>query len=279
MPVPRSRRPRTTALLSHGLVTLLSAAVLTTVPGTAAARPANHPDPGREGAWAGYSIGRSATEGVPRSAAPRAGGVAGMDVSGHQGAVDWAKAWADGARFSYVKATEGTGFISDSFSQQYDGAASVGMDRGAYHFALPDRASGAAQANYFIDHGGGWLPDGRTLPGALDIEDNPYGEICYGMAPQQMSDWIAVFSNTYKLRTGRYPAIYTTTRWWDRCTGANPDFSANNPLWLARFAPEMGPLPAGWDFQAIWQFANSGIFPGDQNSFNGDAAQLERFTL
>ncbi len=49
------------------------------------------------------------------------------------------------------------------------------MIRGAYHFATPDTTSGAAQANYFVDHGGGWSRDGKTLPGALDIEWNPYG--------------------------------------------------------------------------------------------------------
>ena len=122
----------------------------------------------------------------------------GMDVSGHQGAVDWAKAYADGARFSYVKATEGTGFTSDTFRAQYDGAAAVGMLRGAYHFALPDQSTGAAQAHYFVDHGGGWGPDGRTLPGAVDLENNPYGEMCYGRNPQQLADWIADFSNTHR---------------------------------------------------------------------------------
>lgn len=276
MPVPRSRRPRTAPLLARGMITLLTAALLST-PGTAGAQP-QQVDRG-EGAWAGYSLGRSATAGTPRDAAPRAGGVAGMDVSGHQGAVDWAKAYADGARFSYVKATEGTGFTSDTFRAQYDGAAAVGMLRGAYHFALPDQSTGAAQAHYFVDHGGGWGPDGRTLPGAVDLENNPYGEMCYGRNPQQLADWIADFSNTYQQRTGRFPVIYTTTRWWNQCTAGNPDFAANNPLWVARYAPDMGALPAGWAFQAIWQYSNAGIFPGDQNTFNGDAAQLERFAF
>ncbi len=44
------------------------------------------------------------------------------------------------------------------------------MIRGAYRFATPDATSGAAQADYLVDHGGGWPRDGRTLPGVLDIE-------------------------------------------------------------------------------------------------------------
>jgi hypothetical protein len=50
------------------------------------------------------------------------------------------------------------------------GATNAGLIRGGYHFARPDVSSGATQANYFLAHGGGWSADGRTLPGALDIE-------------------------------------------------------------------------------------------------------------
>ncbi|GIM94689.1 hypothetical protein Ato02nite_064820 [Paractinoplanes toevensis] len=41
------------------------------------------------------------------------------------------------------------------------------MIRGAHHFALPNRSSGSAQADFFVGRGGGWSADGRTLPGAL----------------------------------------------------------------------------------------------------------------
>ena len=88
--------------------------------------------------------------------------VAGMDVSAHQGNVDWQSWWNQGMRFAYVKATEGTNYTNPYFAQQYNGSYNVGMIRGAYHFALPDRSSGAVQANYFVDHGGGWSRDGKT---------------------------------------------------------------------------------------------------------------------
>lgn len=50
------------------------------------------------------------------------------------------------------------------------GATNAGLIRGGYHFARPDISSGSTQATYFLAHGGGWSPDGITLPGALDIE-------------------------------------------------------------------------------------------------------------
>lgn len=201
----------------------------------------------------------------------------GLDVSGHQGPVDWDAVRAKGATFAYVKATEGTGFKNPQFSQQYSGSYRVGLIRGSYHFALPDRSTGAAQANYFVDNGGGWSADGKTLPGALDIEYNPYGETCYGLDHGKMVNWIRDFSNTYQQRTGRYPVIYTTTNWWRTCTGNNPSFGQTNPLWLARYAADPGVRPAGWHFHTFWQFNNKGVFPGDQNEFNGSLERLKVF--
>ncbi|NKQ55947.1 lysozyme [Amycolatopsis sp. K13G38] len=204
-------------------------------------------------------------------------GTLGHDVSGHQGDVDWPAAWNGGARFVYIKATEGTGYTSPNFPQQYNGSYDAGLLRGAYHFARPDVSTGAAQAGYFLDHGGGWTPDGRTLPGALDAEYNPYGDACYGLSPAALSDWLRDFSDAYRARTGRFPVIYTSTSWWNRCTGGNSGFGANNPLWVARYNDTLGALPAGWTVQTIWQYADSGNLPGDQNLFNGTMDQVRAF--
>jgi len=59
--------------------------------------------------------------------------------------------------------------------------------------AIPDNSTGAAQADYFVANGGGWTGDGRTLPGMLDIEYNPYGAECYGLTQSQMVSWISSF--------------------------------------------------------------------------------------
>jgi len=201
--------------------------------------------------------------------------VSGMDVSGWQGNVNWSAAWSNGARFAYVKATEGTGYRNPYFAQQYTGSYNVGMIRGAYHFALPDRSSGATQANFFVDNGGGWSRDGRTLPGTLDIEWNPYGATCYGLSQSGMVAWIRSFSDRYHYRTGRWPVIYTSTSWWSQCTGNLGDFTSTNPLWVARYASTVGTLPYRWSIWTFWQYSDSGVFPGDQNLFNGAYDRLQ----
>lgn len=234
--------------------------------------PAIHPELDFAGSTVAAHEGRGSTAGILALAATQ---TPGLDVSSYQGNVNWASVKANGARFAYVKATEGTTYTNPYFTQQYNGSYNAGLIRGAYHFALPDRSSGSAQATWFVNHGGGWSRDGKTLPPALDIEYNPYGATCYGLSQSAMVSWIRSFSDTVHSRTGRYPTIYTTTNWWSQCTGNNGGFGTTNPLWIARYASSVGTLPNGWGYQTFWQYADSGTFPGDQNLFNGAYDRLQ----
>jgi GH25 family lysozyme M1 (1,4-beta-N-acetylmuramidase) len=265
----------TTTRSQRRLVPTLSiaGAVLIALTGTANADPA--PSATTSGAMhqdadhAGSTI-RAHEGGQTATITPQAiSGPKGMDVSSWQGNVNWNAAWNNGARFAYVKATEGTGYTNPYFTQQYNGSYNVGMIRGAYHFARPNISSGATQADFFVNHGGGWSADGKTLPPMLDIEYNPYGSTCYGLSQSAMVNWIWSFFNRMVTRTGRYVTIYTTTNWWTTCTGNYGGFGAYSPLFIARYASTAGTLPNGWSFYTIWQYADSGIFPGDQDVFNG----------
>ncbi|MFE9848110.1 lysozyme [Streptomyces sp. NPDC005576] len=255
---------RTARLLAPAGTLLAALSLLLTLPGAASA--ADVPARGT----ASLGMGVVAHDG--RGSLP-AGTTAtqteGVDVSGHQGNVAWSTLWNSGVRWAYVKATEGTYYKNTSFSQQYSGSYDVGMIRGSYHFATPDTTSGAVQANYFADNGGGWSRDGRTLPGVLDIEWNPYGDQCYGKTQSAMVAWIRDFVNTYKARTGRDAVIYTATSWWTTCTGNNAGFGATNPLWVARYNTTVGELPAGWGYYTIWQYTSTGPTVGDHDKFNG----------
>ncbi len=223
-------------------------------------------------AYMGWSTPKSTTAQATPAMAPAAS-VYGIDVSSHQGNVNWAAQWTAGKRFVWVKATESITYKNPYFAQQYNGSYNQGFIRGAYHFALPDRSTGAAQANYFSNNGGGWSGDGRTLPGALDMEYNPYGATCYGKSQAGMAAWIRDFSNTYKARWNKYPAIYTSTSWWSQCVGNN-SFASTNPLWVARYASAPGTLPYNWGVYTVWQYSSS---PIDQNVFNGDMSRLVVF--
>lgn len=217
----------------------------------------------------------TATAGASRATAL----VRGLDVSGYNPTIDWKKTATMGAAFAYVKATEGVTYTNSYFPQQYQGAADAGLIRGAYHFARPDASGGRAQADYFLAHGGRWKRDGKTLPGALDIEANGHGATCWGLSRSAMTNWIAAFVNEYHARTGRHPVIYTSAGWWASCTGNYRGFGRTVPLWIVNQSGTPTPLAAGWNTYTVWQTADSGPFPGDQDVFNGTRKDLKTFAL
>jgi GH25 family lysozyme M1 (1,4-beta-N-acetylmuramidase) len=237
------------------------------------------PIPVRGSAYMGMGVLAHDGADTHADAAPltRSAQTEGVDVSSYQGNASWSTLWSSGVGWAYVKATEGTSYRNPYFAQQYGGSYDTGMVRGAYHFATPDTSSGSAQADYFVDHGGGWSGDGRTLPGALDIEWNPYGDSCYGKSKSGMVSWIRDFVNRYKARTGRAAVIYTATSWWNTCTGDSAAFGSTNPLWVARYASSVGALPAGWSSYTMWQYTSSGPTVGDHDRFNGPKDELRDF--
>jgi GH25 family lysozyme M1 (1,4-beta-N-acetylmuramidase) len=275
----RSPLGRRTLLAAAGAVLGLLGLTVT-VPGTATAAPqapastATSDNP--ELHWMGSTVAAHEGKSAPPAPGSRtlAETVPGMDVSHYQGAIDWAGAYGAGARFVYMKATEGTTYQDPNFSANYTGSYNAGFIRGAYHFANPNSSSGTAQSDFFAAHGGGWSADGKTLPPMLDIE---YGSssTCWGLSQAAMRTWITDFVNEMHAKTGRWVTIYTTTDWWTQCTGNSGDYGANNPLFIARYASAPGTLPAGWGFYTFWQFADSGTFPGDQDVFNGPMSGLQ----
>lgn len=177
-----------------------------------------------------------------------------------------------------MQATESTTYKSPSFNKQYTGATDAGLLRGGYHFAIPSSSSGAKQAEYFLARGGGWSNDGKTLPGMLDMEYNPYGnDQCYGLSKAAMVSWIKDFDATYHKKTGRHPMIYTSKSWWDLCTGGATDFSKTCPLVLARYASSAGAVPGGWPTYSFWQNSDKYKYGGDSEIWNGSEANLKKF--
>lgn len=268
---------------------------------TSTAEPSPAPassDVTKYGAYMGIGLSKDASAQQPQGAstpssrpftaqpfaATTPAGVLGMDVSGWQAdsathtvsQVNWTNQWRLGARFVYIKATEGNTFRDGSFSSHFSGASAAGMLRGGYHFALPNQSDAVTQANYFVNNGGGWSADGKTMPPLLDIENNPYGATCYGMGQSQLVSWIGAFSKQVQARTGRLPMIYTNYYWWKDCTGNSTAFT-NQPLHVAAYGTTDPWIPGGWSNYSVWQYSDSGPFDGDSNTWNGTQASLNAF--
>ena len=76
----------------------------------------------------------------------------GVDVSLHQGVIDWRRVAADGVSFAYIKATEGGDHTDPLFAGNWERAARAGLQRGAYHAHV-----GGVQGSVDLDVARPWL--------------------------------------------------------------------------------------------------------------------------
>jgi GH25 family lysozyme M1 (1,4-beta-N-acetylmuramidase) len=287
--VTRFGRRGATSAGAVGVLAALISLVLINGANATATRSPNAPNARSGGvANAGFGAAGPGSTANPNTASTNASPpvgypITGIDVSSWQGTVDWVKV-AKNAKFAYVKATEGTTYLSATFAAQYSGAKAAGLFAGAYAFARPNTPA-VAQADYFLDHAN-VAADGKTLAPMLDLEwpyklngayVAPYP--CYGLSATAMVAWIRAFVAEVRRRTGSATLIYTTANWWNQCTGSTTTF-ADQPLNVASFSstPPTA-LPTSWSSWSVWQYAASGALPGDQDVFNGTLTQLKGMTV
>ena len=201
--------------------------------------------------------------------------VNGVDVSYHQGTIDWSTVAAAGTRFAFVRTTAGTLTADSSYVVNRSGARAAGLRVGSYHFANPDRApnDAAAEASWFLRNA--TISSGDLLP-VLDLE------VSNGLDAASLTAWAQTWLTQVTAATGVRPIIYTNNSFWSKSM-ANTDWFARNGyhvLWIAHWTSASQPkVPAagwggnGWTF---WQHSSTGTVPGiggpvDLNRFNGQS--------
>ena len=90
----------------------------------------------------------------------------GIDISHHQGAINWAKVSDSGVKFAFIKASEGEDHRDSRFDENWSAAGAAGIARGAYHF-FTFCTDGIPQADNYL---GAVQNAGRGLPPAVDVE-------------------------------------------------------------------------------------------------------------
>jgi lysozyme len=198
--------------------------------------------------------------------------VQGVDVSHHQGAIDWAKLAGPHAQFAWVKASEGADFRDEDFHGNFAGAARAGIVPGAYHYFTLCKP-GAAQAANFIAAAGPLA--GHGLPPAVDLE---YGGNCAHRPPpelfaRELRDFLVRVEQAWGCR----PVLYVTPDFY-------PDYVAGrfptHRLWV-RDVLHRPRLPDERVWQ-VWQYAHRTHLPGvkgfvDRNAFAGTQVQFAQF--
>jgi lysozyme len=202
--------------------------------------------------------------------------VHGIDVSKHQGDIDWKRVSAmeiNGIRvsFAFIKATEGITRQDNMFEKNWKEAGRSGLLRGAYHFYYPSRDADK-QADNFLSKVS--LRKG-DLPPVVDIEHSN------GRKKEKICSDLQVFLNRLEKKYSVKPIIYTNINFFTLYLKGKFD---SYPLWIAgyfdhdRFYNE---FLTPW---LLWQHSESGKVDGirgkvDFNVFKGDIVKLNNMTL
>lgn len=127
-------------------------------------------------------------------------------------------------------------------------AKTNGLLWGAYHLGRPGNP--VDQANHFLDYADP-KPDELMV---LDLEGLDQTRFM-SLADAQ------IFVGHIKVRTGRYPILYTNHNTAQFIADHRQDYPilARLPLWYARYKTDVkGTFPLGnWDSYALWQFVSS----------------------
>ncbi len=181
--------------------------------------------------------------------------IQGIDVSHHQGDIDWkALAAQPNVRFAIMKATEGGDHRDTRFAENWRAAREAGIVRGAYHFFTFCRP-GREQARNVL----ATVPvEQGMLPLAIDLE---FTGSC-GKVPtrEELSTEIDAF---FAELNGAYPGapiFYLDRAFHDKYLKGYEDRFPAHRLWIRSIGAEPDPGDCGsW---SIWQFADTGKLEG-----------------
>lgn len=163
----------------------------------------------------------------------------GVDVSNHQGEIDWPEVAADDIDFAYIKASEGGDFTDASFDENWRGAGDAGLARGAYHFFTLCRP-GLDQARHFVAVA---PPDPDALAPAVDLE--LAGNCSRRPAGVEVAAQLRAFLDVVETAWGR-PALLYVGDDWERRYPVRARLDRR--LWHFRFLRR--PTVNNW---AVWQ--------------------------
>ncbi|TQL70238.1 lysozyme [Nocardioides albertanoniae] len=197
--------------------------------------------------------------------------VRGIDVSHHNGTVDWARVAEQDVDFAWIKATEGSAHTDPRFTANWSGAREAGLSTGAYHF-MSFESPGTDQAQNMI----ATVPRvAGTLAPVVDLE--PYGSFKGDLPPATevraiLDPLLAALEDHY----GTAPVIYTTPTAYRAFL---VDGYRDNPIWFRSVAwPPRVPDGRDW---TIWQYSSRDRLDGvgssdeayvDMNVLSDDAS-------
>lgn len=195
--------------------------------------------------------------------------VAGIDVSKHNGDIDFEQVSDDDYQFVFIKASEGKTYKDDAFERNYEQAHEAGLKVGAYHFFRKNRTAREQADNLLAAIRGKHL----DLPLVIDLEDD-WGNgatVSRQTAIDRVMEMIDILAGK-----GYRVMIYTNLDGYEKYY---KDLLGDHDLWLCSFtSPDLLPhLP-----HVIQQFSHEGTVSGidgnvDLNVWRGSEKEWQRY--
>jgi len=195
--------------------------------------------------------------------------VFGIDVSKHNGKINWDKLAEQHLDFVFIKATEGKTRLDPRYADNLKGAKKIKVRVGAYHFFKFNR-DGAEQAKNFLNRVNIYNLNFAPI---LDVEES--GNFTNRNNPKLVIKEIRKFIAYVEARSSRKVIIYTNEHEYNKYIKGN---FLKNPLWICSLDVEP-PIDREWTF---WQYAHRGEMIGikglvDLNTFNGSKNEWNNF--
>ena len=199
--------------------------------------------------------------------------VKGVDVSTYQGTINWAQVKAAGRKFAFIRVSDGTGTIDNTFSTNWSKAKANGIIRGPYQFFRASEDP-TAQAELLISKVGVLEP--YDIPPTLDVEVMDGQSAATLLA--RARTWVQVIQSYY----GRKPIVYSSPGFWDGLGAASWDARAT--CWVAHWGVSSPTIPDSWNDWMWWQYSDAGSVSGisgavDVDEFHGSYEDMMEWVI
>ncbi|MEG4320820.1 MULTISPECIES: GH25 family lysozyme [unclassified Microcoleus] len=190
--------------------------------------------------------------------------IRGIDVSDYQPNVNWSAVAKGGILFAFVKSTEGTTLVSQTFAGNWARMKAAGIQRGAYHFFRPE-SSVQGQIDLFLKT---VKLEAGDLPAVLDLETTG------GLSADELCDRATIWLEAVEKATLMRPIIYTFPGFWDNL---GTQRLADYPLWIAHYTSAEEPwVPGGWKTWTFWQYSDTDSVSGVSGNVDGNIFESVR---
>lgn len=137
----------------------------------------------------------------------------GIDVSEHQGNIDWQKVKNDGIDFAILRATFGTSYVDGKFKRNADECTRLGIPFGVYVYSYALSVKGAInEANHLLNTIKGYK---LSYPVVIDMEDADGYKKRHGMPSNSTLVNICAKECEMFEEAGYYATIYASKSWFD----------------------------------------------------------------